>query len=113
MAREVIYGKDGFDVVVTWGRDQEYVQVASVAKDASVRLWRAVNQALADVGMPEIDVDEFQRRAREKYDVGGAEDSFYSPFYEGWYVTIESRRALNSLISVLKRARNHAMGADE
>lgn len=103
-----------FDLVVTWGRDQEEVQVASVCEGATLnyedggaaRILRYVNGWLAEAGMTEIDVAALEAKLRAKND--GA-----MPGFDGWYVGIRDRRLVNRLIQTLKRARDQSMGRDE
>lgn len=103
-----------FDLVVTWGRDQEEVQVASVCEGATLnyedggaaRVLRYVNEWLAAAGWQPIDVEALRRDLAAKND--GA-----TPGFDGWYVGIRDRRTANRLIQTLKRARDQAMGRDE
>lgn len=115
MAREYFSPPgEPFDLIVTWGRDQDQVQVASVCEGATLnyedggaaRILRYVNEWLTAAGRDPIDVEALKRDLAAKND--GA-----TPGFDGWYVSIKNRRMLNSLIQTLKRARDQAMGRDE
>lgn len=86
---------------VCWGRDSEYVQVAS----------------LETVQDPDNPYRRLQNCLGERYTIvdSGKSDSDqgYSRHFDGWYMTLETRSQVNDLIRTLRRARDQAFGRDE
>lgn len=98
-----------YDLVVSWGRDQEEVQIASVCEEVPTgfdRVMEFVNGWLTAAGRDAIDVGALKKDLAERNN--GA-----IPGFDGWYVGLRSRRTINRLIQTLKRARDQAMGRDE
>jgi hypothetical protein len=110
MPREYVTPLDSpFDAAVSWGKDQEVVQVATVCDGVmptgAERVLEMVNAWLAEAGLDVIDVDRLKKLLAAKHD--GA-----VPGFSGWHVSITSRRQVNRLIQILRRARDDAMGKD-
>jgi hypothetical protein len=86
-------GEPGFSVEVAWHPNvREYVELVTTAPDADQRLrrWQEVPDKGGDVTPPGT--------------------SFH--LFDGWHVFLD-RQEINTLIRVLRRARNSAFGADE
>lgn len=113
MPSETIYGSHApVDVRVSWGSvpDGE-VQVATLMHTRSEndgplvtptdRILKIVNDWLREAGMNTIDVEELKRR------------SPHEPFFDGWHATLGDWASVNTLIKVLKRARDKQFGVPE
>lgn len=87
MPKELIYDHvsgNAFQVKVSWDRDANYVQVASIA-------------------------DNSEQRIRDILDAGERDPN--GTLFDGWYTTLD-RAGINQLIRVLRRARDSAFGPD-
>lgn len=89
----------GFEV--NWGRDDDFVSITPTLTDRG--LFVEVNKVLKTLGKPLITEKEWS----SSYGGFGSR-SFGLP-----YVGFNKRRGVNKLISILKRARDHAFGKDE
>lgn len=113
MPSETIYGDSSqVDVRVAWGTEQHgEVQVATLVHTwgqddgalvtSTDRILSIVNDWLVAAGMPVIDVAELKRR------------SPHGPFFDGWHASLRSWPSVNTLIRVLKRARDRQFGTPE
>lgn len=82
MPKEVI-GSMGFDVAISWGKDQDHVQVATTMSG---------DDTLAKL----IERSDEHEKAQMK----------------GLYATFTDRQSINMMIRVLRKARDQAFGAD-
>lgn len=117
MPSEMIYsGKQDINVRVAWGReDNGAVQVATLVRrtdafDPTQRVVNIVNEWLVAAGMPEIDLAEVARRITERTPEG---QIVALPYFDGYHATLDDWSAANTLIRVLKRARDTSFGRPE
>lgn len=109
MPRETIHGAAmPIDVEIAWGSDCEYVQVGSVHNDGSKAAITIINEWLEKVGAPQVNVEQMRLDLERHPETKGV---FAVP--HGWHATFSDRRAVNKLIEVLRRARDHAFGKDQ
>lgn len=107
MPSETIYSRQGqIDVRVAWGGNQSHeVQVATLASgtdpDPTERVIAIVNEWLKDAGEPTIDLVKLRAAVK------------YAPMFDGWHASLNDWSEINSLIRVLKRARDQAFGSPE
>lgn len=133
-------GPDGHGrsvVEVSWGRETEHVQVVSKAIDRftgdpytarsqrhdDLRASRYVRDEEVVEGEPAASAEDLAERIRSRLPAHTAEQALSRlvvrtrteaepHFTEGMYVDLD-RRGINSLIAVLRRARDQAFGKDE
>jgi hypothetical protein len=100
----------GLRAEVRWGREQEFVQVATVADGTPDGSYRAiVDELFALLEDPSRDQSgdaEILEGLRERLSLGDGADS------HGWFCDLD-RRGINELIRHLRRARDQAFGRDE
>lgn len=107
MPVETIYGSsDGLpiDTRIAWGRDCEYVQVATLHDQGAKAILAVVNSWLENAGKPVIDVEDL---------IVGLAGSEVAAAFDGWHCTLTKRSDVNAMIAALRRARDHAFGRDE
>lgn len=107
MPSETIYSPD-VHVRVAWGANQSgEVQVATLAAsreypgEATDRLINTVNEWLKDAGVPVIEMAKLRATLA------------YTPEFDGWHASLGDWAEVNTLIKVLKRARDQAFGVPE
>lgn len=88
----------GPELTISWGRDEESVQLATVHHEPIVR--ERLGERLADVELSD------EQRAAVVEALSGPHSGVM-----GWYVHL-SRGSLNQAIRILRKARDQACGAD-
>lgn len=97
---------DTFELVVAWGRDAQYLQVATEVAD-----WQSRPGAFYDPVVP--DLNTTTTTAPSPNITWLATPPGMSPVAkQGWYVNL-NRYQVNELIRILRRARDQAFGRDE
>lgn len=118
---------DAFELVVTWGRDSEYLQIATEASDWTERMGAFYDPATPSSGWSPTSTITWTATNTinttsnvTSVGTGGpvqiiwpASPPGMQPAPKvGWYVNL-NRHQVNELIRILRRARDQAFGRDE
>ena len=129
----ITYNNDPYDVIVSWMRDQ-YVSIGTEMADGTSLLWQLYGseanrtrfaEAIYKIVMyneslrkgPTISGEQFSELGKQMLDAIESFDSPQTPegnyVYSGVWANIDDRKDINTLIKVLRRARDQAFGKDE